>query len=514
MRHAITCRAAAAEIAKPEFPDIELPRVAPLPYCNLGHLVLFDYDLFARAVWGTVFDLKAHVVSWRTTAGERDARATIAAIITFFIIVAAAACTLSGGVLAAGLIIGTLVAVGVKAGMQFQGNIGAFNESARKIRTAAIEKLLEGNTEGMTEHAELKSRWIEWGTGSLGGSAAPVLTASDQRPFPGFGRVQVDQLFVTPEAADRAELSDEEIRDIIHTKVLHAAMTAGFPNIIVGPVVVLHGASLRNNSPWLSGASGPLLWLDINEINHVADRDPIASVRDYLAVQILFPDHETSATFFLRTFKAGNAASVEIHLTTLGPLESDDRHTLQRMMRLRTTTEADYNAFKVMRKTAYANLLRGLGLIIIGGEDWISEERISKVALDRLTPFDLNEATELRAEADNLNERLVGWPGNWAGISNWREQHSKTLTSDYFGATECRAALRALYERVAAAALDALHEHGFDISKYRDRDGKWQVHADKIDSIVIGERIVMNAPVSDKDSKNDKDNKEPAKKAA
>lgn len=47
----------------------------------------------------------------------------------------------------------------------------------------------------------------------------------------------------------------------------------------------------------------------------------------------------------------------------------------------------------------------------------------------------------------------------------------------------------ALYETVVTAALDELKEQGFDVSQYRDKDGKWTIHADKIDTLMAGEHI-------------------------
>lgn len=77
-------------------------------------------------------------------------------------------------------------------------------------------------------------------------------------------------------------------------------------------------------------------------------------------------------------------------------------------------------------------------------------------------------------------------------MNHWRETHSRELTDDYFGATESRAYLRALYERLVSASLDALKMHNFDISEYRDKDGRLQIHAEKIDNLMIGEKMVVH----------------------
>jgi hypothetical protein len=52
--------------------------------------------------------------------------------------------------------------------------------------------------------------------------------------------------------------------------------------------------------------------------------------------------------------------------------------------------------------------------------------------------------------------------------------------------------MRALYERIATAALDALDHQGYDVASYRDAQGRVIVQLDKIDrveNLIIGDRV-------------------------
>lgn len=309
--------------------------------------------------------------------------------------------------------------------------------------------------------------------------------------------MQISQIFVTPEVERGRSVDAKLLCDVVHRKVREAAASAGFPHLMVGSVVVVDGSTVRSTSPWLSRSGTPYLWVMADEIDGVAERDLCASVRVYLAIQILFPDHQTSATLFLRTLTAGNAAAVEIHLATLGPVQHSELELSQRLLEFRSRSTDPKHSTRDSQNTFYSRLFHSVRNRLTRASDVTS---LWDINLDRIVPFDSAEDRELREASEDLDEHLARWIGDWARLGNWREDHSLTLTNDYFGASECRAALRALYTRVSEAALDALKDNGFDISDYCDKDGRWQIHADKIDSIVIGESITMNGPDEKKNS--------------
>jgi hypothetical protein len=68
---------------------------------------------------------------------------------------------------------------------------------------------------------------------------------------------------------------------------------------------------------------------------------------------------------------------------------------------------------------------------------------------------------------------------------------SLAMAIDHFGASEVRATLQAVYETLLNGILDELKSQGFDIAAYRDRDGRLNIQAEKIEQIVVGERVFM-----------------------
>ncbi|MGE5183624.1 MAG: hypothetical protein ACM31C_16245 [Acidobacteriota bacterium] len=97
-----------------------------------------------------------------------------------------------------------------------------------------------------------------------------------------------------------------------------------------------------------------------------------------------------------------------------------------------------------------------------------------------------NEAVELAEETD-------GWVGRYTVFPNYREGASLTVTRDFFGSAECRAAVRSIYDRISRSLLTELEQLGFDISAYRDDKGRWSINTDKIEQLVVGERITIAA---------------------
>jgi hypothetical protein len=486
MTRTMALRAAAATIAQRGFPLVELPRIARLPYVNLGHSVLFDYTLFARAVWGTALAMRRLHEQWRSRRNRWKVPA-------YLLGAAFGAVGFLIGGLFAGAIAAALVAGIVKAVL---GTDKKTDKEARALRKQAIEQLMKGELPSDANNSEMSDRraWMEVGDGRIDAGRMPVLVASEGRPFPGFGRVQAKQLFVcAPEQEKGVQSYDEEsLRRAVLEKIVDSATRAGFAHVLMGETVVVHGGSLRKDSPWLAANGCPRLWASSSELAELSASSAGASFRTFLTVQILFPEHNTAATLFIRTFKAGNACAVEIALATLGPMDHSEKLLRRRLLSLEDDEKEDGESKASLAaeetKTRYGAVLRWWRL---GSEE--SKDDLSSAAdeaMDKLKPFDPDERNELERESERLTG-LVSYWSDWAGLDNWRENHSLTFTTDYFGSAESRAAIRALYERIAAGALDALSDLGMDVSAYRDKEGRWQVHADKIDQLVIGEQVIM-----------------------
>ena len=66
------------------------------------------------------------------------------------------------------------------------------------------------------------------------------------------------------------------------------------------------------------------------------------------------------------------------------------------------------------------------------------------------------------------------------------------------------ASVRNLYDQVSRAVLDTLDTLGFDITDYRDSEGKYSINADKIDQLVVGEKIHIEKAQDGKDGQTKK----------
>ncbi|MBP8047973.1 MAG: hypothetical protein KAY64_04450, partial [Anaerolineales bacterium] len=49
--------------------------------------------------------------------------------------------------------------------------------------------------------------------------------------------------------------------------------------------------------------------------------------------------------------------------------------------------------------------------------------------------------------------------------------------------------IKTLYQQISRTILDTFDSMGFDITDYRDREGKYSINAEKIDRLIIGEEI-------------------------
>jgi len=76
------------------------------------------------------------------------------------------------------------------------------------------------------------------------------------------------------------------------------------------------------------------------------------------------------------------------------------------------------------------------------------------------------------------------------------------FTSDFFGNTESRALLRTLFDRITRQALSTMKELQYDISDYQDDNGRFTINADKIEQLVMGEKVYVDPKKRKKDLKN------------
>lgn len=498
LTRSITCLMAAELIADPSFPIKQnLPRLFPPPFNNHGHFLLLDYKLMLTAVWNVIAEIQKTLGEWthkHTPLLFASAAISIISLFSVWIL----ARSFLGGVVAAGL----AFAINYCGGRVVL-SLNGLTKKVSEIRASALLRLLQEQPPGF-EDSEIQSvveeKLSRVGDGALREDRIPLLVIfDDDEPFPGYGKLQADRSFVCAPKKDHVDqLTDfEMVRKGISTTIHAFRAKCGLGNVSFGPVFTIHGRSLRSDSPLLerelSGDRVPPLWIPGPTSGAELQRkDPRVSVREYVAVQILFPTLMTAATIFSRPFWAGNGVGFQLALTTLGPPFENTEHLLGRLLR----HEFDKSKSKdnsVSRESGRAELVRvrELRRAIRSGLPFRSS--LTNTSAIRKLRMDFAESPEsYREEAERLARESVVWPGFYLAPSNWRESRSYTFATEFFGRAEALACVKLLYTEISKAIIDGLDAMGFDVAEYRDKEGRYSIHAENIDKVIIGERIHMD----------------------
>jgi len=206
-------------------------------------------------------------------------------------------------------------------------------------------------------------------------------------------------------------------------------------------------------------------------------------------------------------FPAANAVAFQIAVATLGPTMFGLRDIVARVLKYRV----DRVRLPWFAQTPpwLANTLRST-LTLAERDDLASLRRAN--AANQAVPtfqgkFDLHDLVELdpRAEvmrdpygaSEQLAARIASESSAWPGRlilqpENLREHRSHWMTTDFFGHQEALALVRTIYDQVTRAVLETFDQSGYDISDYRDRDGRFTIHADQIGQLVVGEQVNMS----------------------
>lgn len=493
----VTRYMAAHLIVNPGFPNRKkLPKSLPPPFCNFGHLILVDYDRLLRIVWRVALD--ARTAAMKTGARGMQWVTRVTALVWLLSLL-----SLNAPIIGClGIVLVGVVMYGIRV-------LKEACEAVAKVRADALEQLLE-NRFGEGESQVCVDR-RHFGDGVLDGAAVPVLTVLPNGPsFPGYGKLQADNLFVCRPKDEGKPQAVVDLARSICTRV--AAKAAEQLQVIVrqGEVIVVHGGNLSTQSGWLGLDCAPILWFPRAELGRVLDVDPHVSVRVFLATQLVFPHYATAATFFLRVFPAGNSIAFQISVTTLGPpaAEREDflvrlsRHKLQLQAkeraaartyepgrrfehRLRPTWKASPATRDAFRYLAYAAYTHKAGTPF---QDFFN--------LKKLRKLNISDEQHRSADCEQTFHQIVHdsplWPGRLFGASaNLREERSLTFLSDFFGRPEALAHIHTVYDQIVRTILETIEEGGFDISQYRDSNGKLLIQAGKIDQLVVGEKVTM-----------------------
>ncbi len=513
----ITYLLTAELIARQDFPQkLALPKLYPPAFNNFGHQLLLDYQLLLAIVWEVVEEIKIAVEKWQDKK------------LPWVIGILALGITL--------LLIGflnftafpfllLLALLGLPALYRFvTARIQkSMKRDVAEIRAEAIRNLMKGEWKSDNEDIRktIARDLKKIGDGVLDGAQVPVITViDDEQPFSGYGRLQAENLFICrpKEKANDHVRSEEEIRKTVANNIVEKVLGLGISGISFGDVAVIQGDSLTRDSKWLDEEKTPILWLDRYALGYVREIDPRASARTYFAAQVLFAQYMTVATFFVRIFWAGHSASCSVAVTTLGPPGVDWDYLNVRLMKHEREKEEETQPHEIRSAFVSKEEQDALGYLTLL-RAWSQDKTPFQANLDakeikKLSITADNEARreEYEKEFKRVLRQSVMWPGSYYKLfPNWRENNSFTFTTDFFGRPEAIASVRALYDQISRTALDTLDTLGFDISDYRDKEGKYSINAEKIDQLVVGERVHIDQSAQVKKTEQ---SKTPAKEQA
>lgn len=497
----ITYLIAALIISNKNFPAKGLlPRPYAPPLNSLGHYLLLDYKLLLKIIWQVVDEIKSSAKEIYSGVTQKSLFIGIGVAIGAFILLGIMGSdAISAGII--GLIAGGITYFVNRGNARFKILI----KKVAEIRAKAITQLIAGNWESnLKKDTEeeidelLKSKEI--GDGALGNPKIPVLVITkNEHPFPGYGRLQAENLFLCrpKEKTDLSEPFDQTLEKI-QDNIFDAVSKFPLKEVAHGHVVAIHGNTIPIDSPWLNEDKSPLLWTDRQNLENLSSLDVRVSLRRYFAVQALFPEYGTIATFFIRPFMAGNSISCHISVTTIGPLaiEADyfqkkllkhQQEEKDREQKPKTNTKAKPTSTTPSRSMQQIQYIKLAGQV--GGD--FQSSSINYEEIKKLNLKEKHDDETYTKEFREMVEKATTWPGSLIPTENWREDNSLTFTNDFFGRTEALASVRTLYDQISRAVVDTFDALGFDISEYRDAEGKYTINAEKIENLVMGERIQM-----------------------
>lgn len=466
---------AASCLADPSFPsEASLPRVASIPYNHLGHQLLLNYDLLCESVWGTAHRLRE----------EKRKHSSIGAWIVAAL--ALAVCIFAGYRLdhiASGAAVGIVLSVVVFAALAED-----FSKRAAALKAEAIQCLLEGHVPCAATmppgFLPTGTARIQSGGGLVGTSEVPVFLARGaQEPFPGLGSMQARELFLCPprDLGETILIDGERLQAKVLEALESAGDISGLPHILLGEAIVVDSATVSKDSAWLDKEGRPFLYVAKTEGLDVTSIDRRASVRVYAGLQVLLAEYSTCVSCFVRPFLAGTSVAFEIVLTTLGPpAETEERlqEVLHNHREIAGRTRKSRRAgapVQSPRATDVTGQIRFVKLLTEGRSDPLAASKLKNLV--SLTPDGTGHDEERRAAAA-LQAQRSDWIGRHMRPPNWREGHSLALPADFFGSTECKATIHALYIQLVRAVLSTLDTLGFDIDRYRDESGRWTIESE------------------------------------
>jgi hypothetical protein len=496
----VTYDLAAGIIARSDFPKKDhIPETMPKPFTNFGHQSLIEHTLLQSIIWSTVWQIQTVLKPWKK---YHNLFVGLNIGVSAAIIIAGFA-TENPIVVIGGFVL--LFVVAILIAKRTRG----YRKKAAEAKARELQSLLSGTWQQTVDEEFLQrmsQRHDYFGNGALDGERVPILTViSGESPFPGYGRLQAEKTFVCrPKNNPNHSLPDsQQLAQTIFRNVTSELEKAKIGSMTSGQVVTVYGDSITIESQWLNADKAPILWLpNDDKLEAFLAHDNLASCRKYFAFQIIFPAYQTATTLFIRPFLAGNAAACHVAVCTIGPPVLDKQHVRRALLRHRMQKEDEVHPpveakqqskGELTKSEARLSMIRAIRTLTKDGQPFfdplVSLSSILKLDF-REDDLKLDEQKEFQEEFDRIVAQSTLWPGI-IGITNTniRDTYSYTFVTDYYGKPEMLACVRTMYDQICRSVLDTFDDAGFDISEYRDKEGHYSISADKIDNLIVGERI-------------------------
>ena len=508
---------AAKVISDSDFPNNQsMPRFFPTPFNNFGHYYLFDYERFLKIIWDSVQLFKSQL-----NATQRVIPWIVLGVgLSLYFIYIFAADIYDETELFLPLAIVFIIFFGTKTAIRQQ-----ISWKFADFRADLIKDLISGTWRPVSQRApgELEDNLARVGSAEISGPRIPVVVMyDDYHPFPGFGQSQLENMFICrPEkGGEPSGLSESEIFEKVTDEIKEDLEKLGLENFNTGHIVSVHSRSLRMDSNWLDRNKVPHLYFDANNKynHHLVDKN--ASSRLFFVVQSVLPEYMTASTFFVRVFKAENALGCQIVVTTLGPPDKNKEYFMRRLATYRAEKNENKDFVerlelfiksllprpkKVWKMKLFQELTRQINI----GKDpkgFRNNVKLREIRKKDLLDEKLSGNADYKKKYNQVIDENVMWHGRFFYPLNWRERNSLTFTSDYYGNPEAIGSVKTVYDQISRSVLDAFEGMGFDISDYKDQEGNYSINADKIEQLIVGQKINLRSQKENTDSSNNAKN--------
>jgi len=489
-------------IMKPTFP-LELPKFFPLTFNNYGHYYLFDHERFLTIIYQTTEKYKKISTGFKPIQWHFWAAFVVTLVtLTIYLTQVREASTIE---FLACFLPGVLVLILVQP-----QTAKKMDKALAAYKAEVLRRLLEGTwmpdeEVGIPESLQALLPLI--GHANCIEGKCPILVMfEDENPFPGFGKMLLDKQFVcSPKKIEQTvHLKEDDFFFEVTMNLRERLMHCQIANIGFGKIVVLSAESITIDSPWLQESKIPFLLKDLEDVEMLAKDERHASSRVHFLIEILFPKYDTSACFFVRTYKAGAAVGFHISITSVGPPHTTEKDVKAKLRRHAMEESSDKTAFDEGLNTDTSRQAREI--FRIRSQAKFMEKfhiPILKSSLDGIDVLEEKKGDkkiDYQEKCKKIIENETSWPGSYYYFPrNIRDRHSKNIGGDFFGYPELTGAITSAYNEVVDCILNIVAAKGFDVSPYRDKDGKLTINADRIESVLVGE--VVNIKSKDPEKK-------------